>query len=198
MAVFTRLTKRFRFVPSSSVILRKYKLVKVVVVFEDYSEKQNTLWLEKEQLQSSPIQTRPDEFKHSTCTPTTRQKFCHHCNKRINVYPPPIQRTKVGAGCCSATNGYFKTATPGEKNKCLCFFRKKKIGGLISDFFPICILIETTIFYLLESASIGLWLSHDRPRLVVHPSLQCHCVTQSHSLPKLHTIWEGFELQRCH
>lgn len=43
MAVFTRLTKRFRFVPSSSVILRKYKLVKVVVVFEDYSEKQNTL-----------------------------------------------------------------------------------------------------------------------------------------------------------
>lgn len=75
MAVFTRLTKRFRFVPSSSVILRKYKLVKVVVVFEDYSEKQNTLWLEKEQLQSSPIQTRPDEFKHSTCTPTTRQKF---------------------------------------------------------------------------------------------------------------------------
>ena len=146
----------------------------------------------------SPIQTRPDEFKHSTCTPTTRQKFCHHCNKRINVYPPLFNEQKWVLVVAQQQTGILKQRLPVKKTSVCVFFRKKKIGGLISDFFPIRILIETTIFYLLESASIGLWLSHDRPRLVVHPSLQCHCVTQSHSLPKLHMIWEGFELQRCH
>lgn len=130
--------------------------------------------------------------------PQQRGKICHHCNKRVKCLSPPIQRTKVGAGRCSATNGYFKTATPGEKNKCLCFFRKKKNWGLNFRFFSDSYSNWDNNFFICLKAHLYFWLSHDRPRLVVHPSLQCHCVTQSHSLPKLHMIWEGFELQRCH
>lgn len=42
--------------------------------------------------------------------------------------------------------GILKQRLPVKKTSVCVFFREKKIGGLISDFFPIRILIETTIF----------------------------------------------------